>query len=218
MQLTMGLGFVLSFGYWCTDFLVVQRAMVTRSMRSAQNTPLIATFPKMFMPLIVITPGLIAAAMVAMHSGYEIPMNDAGTGPNYNMVLPSMLNEFYPSGILGVGLTALFASFMSGMAGNVTAFNTVWTYDIYESYIRPGKSDKHYLHVGRWATLFGIIASVGTAYLARGFKNIMDFLQWYLICKRSLFPLLHWNVLEKVNRPWCVLWTCRRNPCGYPDV
>jgi len=177
MQLTMGLGFVLSFGYWCTDFLVVQRAMVTRSMRSAQNTPLIATFPKMFMPLIVITPGLIAAAMVAMHSGYEIPMNDAGTGPNYNMVLPSMLNEFYPSGILGVGLTALFASFMSGMAGNVTAFNTVWTYDIYESYIRPGKSDKHYLHVGRWATLFGIIASVGTAYLARGFNNIMDFLQ-----------------------------------------
>lgn len=176
-QVAMGLGFVLSFGYWCTDFLVVQRAMVTRNMRSAQKTPLIAAFPKMFMPLIVITPGLIAAAMVAMHSGYEIPLNKAGTGPNYNMVLPSLLNEFYPSGILGVGLTALFASFMSGMAGNVTAFNTVWTYDIYESYIKPGKSDKHYLNVGRWATLFGIVASVGTAYLARGFNNIMDFLQ-----------------------------------------
>lgn len=128
------------------------------------------------MPLIVITPGLIAAALVTMQSGYVIPLNEAGS-PNYNMVLPSLLNEFYPSGILGVGLTALFASFMSGMAGNVTAFNTVWTYDIYESYIRPGKSDKHYLHVGRWATLFGIVASVGTAYLARGFNNIMDFLQ-----------------------------------------
>lgn len=176
-QVAMGLGFVLSFGYWCTDFLVVQRAMVTRNMRSAQKTPLIAAFPKMFMPLIVITPGLIAAAMVAMHSGYEIPVNEVGGGPNYNMVLPSLLNEFYPSGILGVGLTALFASFMSGMAGNVTAFNTVWTYDIYESYIKPGKSDRHYLHVGRWATLFGIVASVGTAYLARGFNNIMDFLQ-----------------------------------------
>lgn len=176
-QVAMGLGFVLSFGYWCTDFLVVQRAMVTRNMRSAQKTPLIAAFPKMLMPIIVITPGLIAAALVAMQSGYHIPLNDAGTGPNYNMVLPSLLNEFYPSGILGVGLTALFASFMSGMAGNVTAFNTVWTYDIYESYIKPGKSDKHYLNVGRWATIFGIAASVGTAYMARGFNNIMDFLQ-----------------------------------------
>lgn len=175
-ELTMGLGFVLSFGYWCTDFLVVQRAMVTRNMRSAQKTPLIAAFPKMVMPFIVIIPGLIAAAMVAMQSGYVIPSNSAGD-VNYNMVLPSLLNEFYPSGILGVGLTALFASFMSGMAGNVTAFNTVWTYDIYESYIKPNKSDKHYLHVGRWATLFGIFASVGTAYLARGFNNIMDFLQ-----------------------------------------
>lgn len=176
-QVAMGLGFVLSFGYWCTDFLVVQRAMVTRNMRSAQKTPLIAAFPKMFMPLIVITPGLIAAAMVTMHSGYEIPLNTNGAGPNYNMVLPSLLNKFYPSGILGVGLTALFASFMSGMAGNVTAFNTVFTYDIYESYIKPGKSDKHYLNVGRWATIFGIAASVGTAYMATRFNNIMDFLQ-----------------------------------------
>lgn len=175
-QLSLGLGFVLSFGYWCTDFLVVQRAMVTRNMRSAQNTPLIAAFPKMFMPFIVIIPGLIAAAMVAMHSGYTIPVNEAGE-TNYNMVLPSLLTEFYPSGILGVGITALLASFMSGMAGNVTAFNTVWTYDIYESYIKPGKSDKHYLNVGRMATLFGIVASIGTAYLAKGFDNIMDFLQ-----------------------------------------
>lgn len=175
-QLIMGLGFVLSFGYWCTDFLVVQRAMVTRNMRSAQNTPLIAAFPKMIMPVIVIVPGLIAAAMVAMHSGYEIPLNSAGE-TNYNMVLPSLLNKFYPSGLLGVGLTALFASFMSGMAGNVTAFNTVWTYDIYEAYIKPGKSDKHYLTVGKFATFFGIFASIGTAYLARSFNNIMDFLQ-----------------------------------------
>lgn len=174
-QAVFGLGFVLSFGYWCTDFLVVQRAMVTRSMRSAQKTPLIAAFPKMVMPFIVIIPGLIAAAMVAMHSGYEIPVVNGKT--DYNYVLPSLLSEFYPSGILGVGLTALFASFMSGMAGNVTAFNTVWTYDIYESYIRPNKSDHHYLKVGRWATIFGIIASIGTAYLAQGFDNIMDFLQ-----------------------------------------
>lgn len=175
-QILMGLGFVLSFGYWCTDFLVVQRAMITRSMRSAQKTPLIATVPKMVMPFIVIVPGLIAATLVATQSGYSIPVTADGT-TNYNMVLPSLLSEFYPSGLLGVGLTALFASFMSGMAGNVTAFNTVWTYDIYESYISKGKSDKHYLNVGRFATIFGIFASIGTAYLARDFNNIMDFLQ-----------------------------------------
>ncbi len=174
-QAALGLGFVLSFGYWCTDFLVVQRAMATRNMRSAQNTPLIAAFPKIILPFIVIVPGLIAAVMVASHSGYSIPLQNGET--NYNMVLPSLLAEFYPSGILGVGLTALFASFMSGMAGNVTAFNTVWTYDIYESYIAPNKSDKHYLNVGRYATVFGIAASVATAYMARDFNNIMDFLQ-----------------------------------------
>lgn len=175
-QMAMGLGFVLSFGYWCTDFLVVQRAMVARNMRSAQNTPLVAAFPKMLMPFIVILPGLIAAAMLAMHGGYSIPKGADGV-TNYNLVLPSLLNEFYPSGILGVGLTALFASFMSGMAGNVTAFNTVLTYDIYQSYFQPNKSDRHYLNVGRIATVFGIVASIGTAYLARGFNNIMDFLQ-----------------------------------------
>lgn len=176
-QMAMGLGFVLSFGYWCTDFLVVQRAMVARNMRSAQNTPLVAAFPKMLMPFVVILPGLIAITLMTTHgSGYIIPNGPDGK-TNFNMVLPSLLNQFYPSGILGVGLTALFASFMSGMAGNVTAFNTVLTYDIYQSYIAPDKSDHHYLNVGRLATVFGIIASVGTAYLARGFDNIMDFLQ-----------------------------------------
>lgn len=176
-QMAMGLGFVLSFGYWCTDFLVVQRAMVARNMRSAQNTPLVAAFPKMFMPFIVILPGLIAITLMATQgSGYIIPDGPDGK-TNFNMVLPSLLSQFYPSGILGVGLTALFASFMSGMAGNVTAFNTVLTYDIYQSYFAPRKSDKHYLNIGRLATVFGIVASVGTAYLARGFDNIMDFLQ-----------------------------------------
>jgi SSS family solute:Na+ symporter len=174
--MALGLGFVLSFGYWCTDFLVVQRAMVTRNMRSARNTPVVAAFPKMLMPFIVILPGLIAIALVNTHgSGYVIPAQNGVT--NYNLVLPSLLNRFYPSGILGVGMTALFASFMSGMAGNVTAFNTVLTYDIYQSYFQPNKSDKHYLNVGRVATVFGIVASIGTAYLARGFNNIMDFLQ-----------------------------------------
>ena len=177
-QMAMGLGFVLSFGYWCTDFLVVQRAMVARSPAAAEKTPLIAAFPKMFMPFVVILPGLIAVAlMVHSGSGYTLPLKPDGHTYNYDMVLPSLLAHFYPSGILGVGLTALFASFMSGMAGNVTAFNTVWTFDIYQSYFRKHESDRHYLMVGKFATVFGIIASIGTAYLARSFNNIMDFLQ-----------------------------------------
>lgn len=176
-QMVFGLGFVLSFGYWCTDFLVVQRALAARRMRSAQNTPVIASFPKMIMPFIVILPGLIAIALMNIpDSGYALP-NGPGGETNYNLVIPSLLNHFYPSGLLGIGLTALFASFMSGMAGNVTAFNTVVTYDIYESYFKPGKSEKHYLQVGRIVTVVGILASIGTAYLTRGFNNLNDFLQ-----------------------------------------
>ena len=130
-----GLGFVLSFGYWCTDFLVVQRAMAAESMSAARRTPLIAAFPKMFMPFIVIVPGIAAVALMNMNVGYALPPK--GGGYDYDQALTTLMAQFYPSGMLGVGLTALMASFMSGMAGNVTAFNTVWTYDIYQSYIRP---------------------------------------------------------------------------------
>jgi SSS family solute:Na+ symporter len=176
-QMALGLGFVLSFGYWCTDFLVVQRAMIARNMHSAQKTPVIAAFPKMLMPFIVILPGLIAIALQASGGDYTLPMKADGVTPNYDMALPSLLGHFYPSGILGVGLTALFASFMSGMAGNVTAFNTVWTYDIYQSYIRRNAPDAHYLLVGRLTTVVGIALSIATAYLAQQYNNIMDLLQ-----------------------------------------
>ncbi len=176
-QMLSGLWFVLGFGYWCTDFLVVQRAMISRNLSSAKKTPVIAAFPKLFMPLIVILPGLIAVALQQMQgSGYQFPVDAAGNR-DFNMALPSLLGSLYPNGMLGVGLTALIASFMSGMAGNVTAFNTVWTFDIYQPYINKGASDKHYLLVGKLATVFGILASIGTAYLAKGFNNIMDFLQ-----------------------------------------
>ncbi len=209
--LVAGLGFVLSFGYWCTDFLVVQRAMAADSMSAARRTPLIAALPKMFFPFLVIMPGLIAIAVVAPHAG----LNTGATSPqmvaqdsaaaqagqglipaktdpasgkvllnaegrpilDYDLVVPNMLLHFFPTGILGLGLTALLASFMSGMAGNVTAFNTVWTYDIYESYIRPGASDHHYLQMGRIATVFGVALSVLAAYAATRFNNIMDMLQ-----------------------------------------
>jgi SSS family solute:Na+ symporter len=207
--LVMGLGFVLSFGYWCTDFLVVQRAMAADSMSSARRTPQIAALPKMFIPFLVILPGLIAVALprtdvtpaavidtaqpgaaVAMQAGQGlIPAKiDPATGQvkvdqdgkpelDYDLAIPQMLLHYFPTGILGLGLTALLASFMSGMAGNVTAFNTVWTYDIYQSYIKKGASDAHYLLVGRLTTIFGVAASVLAAYLATKFNNIMDMLQ-----------------------------------------
>jgi solute:Na+ symporter, SSS family len=205
--LVAGLGFVLSFGYWCTDFLVVQRAMAADSMVAARRTPLIAAFPKMFFPFLVILPGLIAIALpsatahlTATNAGASTaaveqdskglipPKIDSRTGQplldrqgkpilDYDLAIPNMLLHYFPTGILGLGLTALLASFMSGMAGNVTAFNTVWTYDIYQSYIRPNASDEHYLWMGRVATVFGIALSVLAAYATTRFNNIMDMLQ-----------------------------------------
>lgn len=177
--MVMGLGFVLSFGYWCTDFLVVQRAMAAEDMNAARNTPLIAALPKMLFPFLVITPGLIAIALTLHPLRGAAPLlAKLGDGTyDYNMALPMLLQHYYPSGMLGLGLTALLASFMSGMAGNVTAFNTVWTYDIYQAYIKKDASDAHYLWMGRMATFAGILISVGAAYIAMNFKNIMDYLQ-----------------------------------------
>jgi len=204
--LVMGLGFTLSFGYWCTNFLVVQRAMAAGSMIDARRTPLIAAVPKMFFPALVILPGMIAMAlptpqqvvtvngvvqMQTVSNGGKglIPVKiDVATGKpavdregkpvlDYDLAIPNMLLHYFPTGILGLGLTALLASFMSGMAGNVTAFNTVWTYDIYQSYIHKGASDKHYLHMGQFATVFGILFSIAAAYAATRYNNLMDFLQ-----------------------------------------
>ena len=174
--IVFGLGFVLSFGYWCTNFLVVQRAMAAGSMSAARKTPLIGAIPKMFIPFLVIIPGMIAIALLKIGDGkFDLPLK--GSGYNYDLVIPMLLKRFFPTGVLGLGLTALMASFMSGMAGNVTAFNTVFTYDIYQSYIRPGKSDKHYLTVGQITTIVGVLVSILTAYVAKMFNNVMDFLQ-----------------------------------------
>jgi SSS family solute:Na+ symporter len=174
----MGLGFVLSFGYWCTDFLVVQRAMAAHSMAAARRTPLVAAIPKMLFPFLVILPGMIAIALTYQQgtSGFALPMKPDGTY-DYDLSVPLMLAHYFPPGLLGLGLTALMASFMSGMAGNVTAFNTVWTYDIYQSYIKKDASDQHLLWMGRVTTVWGIGISMGAAYLATRFNNIMDFLQ-----------------------------------------
>ncbi|MCK9208100.1 MAG: sodium:solute symporter family protein [Salinivirgaceae bacterium] len=177
-----GLGFVLSFGYWCTNFLIVQRAMAAESPVAARKTPLIGAIPKMFIPFLIIVPGIVALVLMNDPTkGFSI--TDPTTGQtNYDLTIIMLLKHYLPAGVLGLGLTALLASFMSGMAGNVSAFNTVWTYDIYQSYIRPATNDpeadsKHYLKVGRLATIFGVLVSIAAAYLAGLFGNIMDFLQ-----------------------------------------
>jgi solute:Na+ symporter, SSS family len=174
-SMVAGLGFVLSFGYWCTNFLVVQRAMAARSMAEGRLTPLIGAFPKMLLPFVVILPGIAAVALAQMGLGYSLPRK--GAGYDYDQVVTTLMAQFYPSGLLGVGLTGLMASFMSGMAGNVTAFNTVWTYDIYQGYIRKNAPDSHYLKVGRITTVVGVALSIGCAYLATLYNNIMDLLQ-----------------------------------------
>ncbi len=214
--LTMGLGFVLSFGYWCTNFLVVQRAMAAPSEEAARRVPLIAAIPKMFLPFLVILPGLIAVSVGSQLTGAStdqanpaihapagsaaLPLDQAHphgivpiktdpiTGANvvdssgqlvydYNLTIPALLLHYFPTGMLGLGLTALLASFMSGMAGNVTAFNTVWTYDIYQAYIHKTGTDEHYLWMGRMATIGGVLLSIAAAYAATSFNNIMDALQ-----------------------------------------
>jgi len=177
--MVMGLGFVLSFGYWCTDFLVVQRAMAADSMNAAQRTPVIGAIPKMLFPFIVILPGLVALALTLQPAAGAAPLLPVlpDGSYDYNMAIPAMLARYYPEGMLGLGLTALLASFMSGMAGNVTAFNTVWTYDLYQGHLNPKASDEHYLKMARFATVGGVALSIGTAYVAMRFNNIMDMLQ-----------------------------------------
>jgi len=240
--MVFGLGFVLSFGYWCTDFLVVQRAMAARNMGAARNTPLVAAVPKMLFPFLVIVPGMIAVALTSMPGkGYRIPppiiaqtsydkaveavkngnpadpatvaatvgsalgqkvdaakiaalvadnaagkvddgtirqrLYDSVTAYDYDGVILSLMKKYCPAGLLGLALTALLASFMSGMAGNVTAFNTVFTYDLYQAYFAPGKNDRHYFVTGKVVTVAGIVLSIGASYFASMYNNAMDVIQ-----------------------------------------
>jgi SSS family solute:Na+ symporter len=174
--IVLGLGWVLSFGYWTTDFLVVQRAFSAKDLRAARMTPIIASFFKMAVPFIVIMAGLVALALANdPKSGFAL-LQDGGQ-VNYDSALPMLIQRYYPAGLAGLGITALLAGFMAGQAGNVSAFNTVWTYDIYRSVINKNASDDHLLRVGRITTVVGIILSVGTAYWAKTFPSIMDYMQ-----------------------------------------
>jgi SSS family solute:Na+ symporter len=174
--IVFGLGFVISFGYWTTDFLVVQRVLAAKDLRSAKMAPIIGAAFKMFVPFIVILPGLLALAVLPVKLTGEAAAVATG-GHSYNEVLPLMLARYCGPGLLGLGITALIAGFMSGMAGNVSAFSTVWTYDIYGALIKKNASDKHYVSMGRWSTVVGVLISIGTAYLVMQFLSIMDYVQ-----------------------------------------
>src|SRR3982750_4798977 len=173
--IVFGLGAVQAMGYWTTDFLVVQRVLSAKDVRSAKLAPIIGSFFKMAVPLIVILPGLLGLAVLPMHL---LPGGEAGPGQyKYDDVLPLMLARYCGPGLLGLGITALVAGFMSGMAGNVSAFATVWTYDIYRAMIKKDGSDAHYVAMGRWCTVLGVLVSIGTAYMVQHAQSIMDYVQ-----------------------------------------
>ena len=173
--IVFGLAAVLSMGYWTTDFLVVQRILTAKDIRSAEMAPIIGAGFKMFVPLIVILPGLLGLAVLPMTLTAESAV--VAGGHSYNDVLPLMLARYCGPGLLGLGITALIAGFMSGMAGNVSAFTTVWTYDIYRALINKDATDEHYVNMGRWTTVVGVLVSVGTAYLVMRSASIMDYVQ-----------------------------------------
>jgi len=174
--IVFGLGFVISFAYWTTDFLVVQRVLAAKDLRAAKMAPIIGAAFKMFVPFIVILPGLLGLAVLPMKLTGEAVAVATG-GHSYNEVLPLMLARYCGPGLLGLGITALIAGFMSGMAGNVSAFSTVWTYDIYKALIKKTATDAHYVLMGRWSTILGVLISIGTAYLVMSFLSIMDYVQ-----------------------------------------
>ncbi|WNV74525.1 sodium:solute symporter family protein [Geodermatophilus sp. DSM 44513] len=174
LGIVFGLGFVLSFGYWTTNFVEVQRAMATHSMSAARSTPVIGAFPKMFIPFLVVVPGMVAAAIVpevrALKEGADSPIT-------YNEALLALVRDVLPNGLLGVAIAGLLASFMAGMAANISAFNTVFSYDLWQTYVRRDRPDAYYLRIGRLATVGATVVAIGTAFIAAGYSNLMEYLQ-----------------------------------------
>jgi SSS family solute:Na+ symporter len=202
--IVFGLGFVLSFGYWTTNFTEVQRAFSAKNMSAARRTPLIGAFPKLFIPFIVVVPGLIGAAVL----GDQLTADPNGDGIVYNEVIPKLMQLYLPTGVLGIAVTGLIASFMAGMAANVSSFNTVWTYDIWQRYIKPKMSDAHYLRVGRWTTAIGVIIGVGTAFIASQAGNIMTYLQTlFSFFNAPLFAVFMLGLIWKRMTTSAALWS-----------
>jgi SSS family solute:Na+ symporter len=200
VPIIFGLGFVLSFGYWTTNFAEVQRALSAKSLSAARRTPLIGAYPKIFIPAITIIPGLVALATIPGLGGKD---------PNlqFNNAIPLLMNEFLPNGMLGIALAGLLAAFMAGVAANVSAFNTVVTYDLWEPYVRSGESDAYYLRFGRIATVTGIVVGIGTALIASGYTNIMDYIQTlFSFFNAPLFATFIIGMYWKRMTPWAGFW------------
>lgn len=198
IALLLGMGFVNSFGYWTTNFTEVQRALSAKDMSAARRTPIIAAIPKMFLPLIIITPGLLAAVLVPELAAGQLSHNEA---------LPALIGAVLPNGLVGLALAALIAAFMAGMAANVSAFNTVVTYDLWQTYVRPNEKDTYYLRVGRKLTIAGVFIAIGAAFIAATFNNIQDYLQLLQsIFSAPLFATFILGMFWKRMSPWAGLW------------
>jgi solute:Na+ symporter, SSS family len=199
--IVFGLGFVLSFGYWTTNFAEVQRALSARNMSAARRTPIIAAFPKLLIPAVTVIPGLIALVTVRGLGADEGSLQ-------YNNAIPLLMRDLLPNGVLGVAVTGLLASFMAGMAANVSGFNTVFTYDIWQSYVRRDRPDDYYLRVGRIATVGGVIIGIGTAFIAAGFSNIMNYIQaLFSLFNAPLFATFIIGMFWKRMSPLAGFWS-----------
>jgi SSS family solute:Na+ symporter len=195
IAIVFGLGFVLSFGYWTTNFAEVQRALSAKNMNAARLTPIIGAWPKLLIPFVIIVPGLIAS---------QIVRGIGGSGDlQFNNAIPLMVDDLLPNGVLGIAMTGLLAAFMAGMAANVSSFNTVVTYDIIEPYIKPGKDDQWYLRMGRIVTVCGVLVAIGTAFIASGYQNIMDYIQLlFSFFNAPLFATFIIALFWKRATPW----------------
>src|ERR687894_2023920 len=200
IPIVFGLGFVLSFGYWTTNFAEVQRALSAKTLGAARRTPLIGAYPKIFIPFITVIPGLVALVVIP-GLGSDQPNME------YNNAIPLLMNEYLPNGMLGLALVGLIAAFMAGVAANVSAFNTVVTYDLWEPYVKAGQSDQYYLRFGRIATVTGIVIGIGTALIASGYNNIMDYIQLlFSFFNAPLFATFIIGMFWKRMTPWAGFW------------
>ncbi|WP_203778695.1 sodium:solute symporter family protein [Paractinoplanes rishiriensis] len=196
-----GLGFVLSFGYWTTNFAEVQRALSAKDMSAARRTPIIAAFPKLLIPAVTVIPGLIAIVTVK-------GLGTGGGNLEYNYAIPALMRDLLPNGVLGVAVTGLLASFMAGMAANVSGFNTVFTYDLWQAYVRKDRSDEYYLRVGRIATVGGVLVGIGAAFIAAGYDNIMNYIQaLFSLFNAPLFATFIVGMFWKRMTAWAGFWS-----------
>jgi SSS family solute:Na+ symporter len=200
LGIVLGLGFVLSFGYWTTNFAEVQRALSAKSMSAARRTPLIGAYPKIFIPALTIIPGLVALVSVKGLGG-------SAPDQQYNTAIPALVGRYMPEGMLGLAVTGLVAAFMAGVAANVTSFNTVVTYDLWQDYVRKDRDEKYYVRVGRIATVVGLLISVATAFIAKGYSNIMNYVQLlFSYFNAPLFATFIIAMFWRRTTPWAGFW------------